>query len=113
VLKATEKDRQTCLCVKHKNLQYQVDKLKGLGLKYPQQISIPLLQRYVVTPRAKLVCIENVRSVNTNKLLHVYQMGILENRSHEKKWVSRRVEKVKRVQGEDVKYVTSLTMQED
>jgi hypothetical protein len=49
---------------------------------FPQQISIPLPQIYVVTPRAKLVCIENVRSVKTNKLL--YQMGILENRSHGK-----------------------------
>lgn len=27
VLKATEKDRQTCLCIKHENLQYQVDML--------------------------------------------------------------------------------------
>lgn len=40
VVRATEKDRQTCLCIKHENLQYQADRLRDLNIIGTSNINV-------------------------------------------------------------------------
>ena len=110
VLKATEKDRETCLCIKHENLQYQVDKLKGLGLISTTNFNA--LAAEVCCETESKACMYRECVQCKDKQVEILD-GDLGKQVTWKKWASRRVEKVKRVQGEDVKYVTSLTMRED
>lgn len=110
VLKATEKDRQTCLCKKHENLQYQVDKLKGLGLI--SSTNFNSLAAEICCDTGSKACMYRECTQCEDKQV-IISDGDLGKQVTWKKWLSRRVKKVKRVQGEDIKYVTSLTMRED
>lgn len=40
VVKATEQDRQTCLFIKHENLQYQADRLRDLNIIRTSNINV-------------------------------------------------------------------------
>lgn len=110
VVKATERDRQTCLCVKHENLQYQADKLKDLGIIMTSNLNE--LAKCICCDSGNKGCMYRECLICKDKTIAINEKD-LEKQIQWKKWATRRVEKVKKVQGKEIRYTTSMTTRED
>lgn len=111
-VKATEKDRQTCLCIKHENLEYQADRLRDLDIIGTSNINV--LADMICCDSDSKTCMYKEYPTCKEKVITV---DVLENdlgkQINWKKWTTCRVEKDKKVQGEEIKYTTSMTTREE
>lgn len=96
VVKATEKDRHTCLCIKHNNLQYKADKLKDLGIIITSNLN-SLAEMICCNSNNKACMYRECLACSDKTVTTQITENDLGKQVQWKKWATRRLEKIKKI----------------